>query len=1045
MVTRSRRSLRAFLGAAITVLLASTGAVSVGVGPAEATTTPTEIAVVPADLPDASAQIRGVFWGATGFAYRRQGVDELRWTEYDSGQTRSATALQTALADHTMRAHPGGGDLVAMFSPQGTGGTVEVGRPDSETLTSYPVPDDYRVDAVGSNGTRALILRHRSQTVPESLMLLDLASGGTSELTGLPDTVVFDIGLPRISVDGNDHALVPYRDSYDDPSLHYALVDLDTGAATPIPGMGNQEGNFAFTPSAVAWAVGTADGFAVAVLTQQQILSGDDPQPAEVPLPGDGSGWTWSVTGDHVIAASPPNGSSTGGAVLDLPLSGGTPRTLLKLAVGGPVDSPDGGVVITGGADAAHADVHHFTTGADGTLVDRTALRVPPVVPDNAGLTMAHGNLRHIEATPHLDSATTLHMYNHGVRPGSSTESPYGREDGGAFSGDVTTCEPARPCIRGVDGSAEGLLFTRAGRVGVAETVFEGRIDGYGGYHRVSVPVADGRLADASYGWTVVTAQSTGKAYLYRAGYDQPSWTGSATSAALWDDTLWLATASGTITERTFGSDWKTVVRTIHTGVSCQPDEVQVAQHWLYWSCAGKQAGIYDLTSNAAFVVPAGRALLGDGYLAMRHGDELQFVDVHTDQAMRPQHLAYLPASTYADDRGIGWTVDRFSGAVAYADAADSVHVLATGVPGSPVTGSIGHGWADPRHGEQWGGTLRVDRPVDAWQLRITRAATGDVVDTQSGGFTQAAITVSWGGKLDSGELAPSGDYDWELLATVDGVTAPVEGSSGQFAVHCGAVQFRDYNCNGQGAVLKVNKSTYSAVWRYGDGDGKLHTNEFSEDWPLGTGGYSMLIPFGDLNGDGYNDLLVRNNSGDVGGYLGYGLNHYDRHENEHVTIGSGYGGFTAIVSTGDLNDDGIDDLVVRNSAGVLYFKAGTGKSQFKPGVRFTAGWNKYVKLIGAGDLDGDGCGDLMAVDGDGVMWFYRGTKDGKFATKVRVGAGWAKYNSIIGIGDLTGDAVPDLIARDSAGTIWRYDGTGHATWSTKTQITTGWSNYAMF
>jgi hypothetical protein len=273
----------------------------------------------------------------------------------------------------------------------------------------------------------------------------------------------------------------------------------------------------------------------------------------------------------------------------------------------------------------------------------------------------------------------------------------------------------------------------------------------------------------------------------------------------------------------------------------------------------------------------------------------------------------------------------------------------------------------------------------------------------------------------------------------------PFTGASGTMQVLCGARVFRDYYCAGSGGLMRDDTTNYDAGLELGASDGGLHAGPSTSYWPLGAGGYSMLIPFGDLNGDGHDDLLVRNNSGEVGGYLGDGGGYFERGVSKHVTIGSGYGGFTAIVSTGDLNGDGIDDLVVRNSAGVLYFKAGTGTSQFKPGVRFTAGWNKYVKLVGAGDLDGDGCGDLLAVDGDGVMWFYRGTKDGKFATKVRIGAGWAKYNAVIGVGDLTGDGIPDLIARDSAGTIWRYDGTGHATWSTKAQIATGWSKYALF
>jgi hypothetical protein len=660
---------------------------------------------------------------------------------------------------------------------------------------------------------------------------------------------------------------------------------------------------------------------------------------------------------------------------------------------------------------------------------------------------MAHGNLRHIEGFPQTGGHVLLRMFNHGIAPDIDPEgSPYGRRDGGIqYTYHDAHCAGDPSCVYTIDGASTGLtsLYTDSVDQTSLSTRYDNRIVGLGYY----LGQGDYRLVDVSQNWVVVDSATTGEQYVIDPVRKIRLAGVPATGAALWQDTLYRATAAGTIVQYGLSANGPKSVRTIKTGGNCQVDEVQVAQHWLYWSCNGT-AGVYDLISDASFAVPAGQAELGDGYLALRDSIGLQLIDVHADSGAEPVRLATLPVTTLPDDRNIDWTVDRYSGDVAYVSADDTVHVLKTGVPGSALTGTATNrpDQVSPRtSSDAWTSQVTFDRPVSAWRMTITRQATGKVVHTETGEASRQFAEASWDGKLVDGSLAPSGTYHFQWYGSVDGVSAPVAGATGTMQVWCGARAFRDYYCGGSGGLMRDDTTNFNAGLELGEGDGKLHAGPGTSYWPLGSGVYSMLIPFGDLDGDGHDDLLVRNNSGEVGGYLGDGGGYFERGVSKHVTIGSGYGGFTAIVSTGDLNGDGIDDLVVRNSAGVLYFKAGTGSSQFKPGVRFTAGWNKYVKLIGAGDLDGDGCGDLLAVDGDGVMWFYRGTKDGKFATKVRIGAGWAKYNAVIGVGDITGDGIPDLIARDSAGTIWRYDGTGHATWSTKAQIATGWSKYALF
>jgi hypothetical protein len=1006
---------------------------------------PAEVAVVPPDASDVSATDSILFAGATGFAHVQQGVDGIRWTDYATGASHPMPALDGVAAD---RIHFGGGDHVAVFHAGYFGVPIQVADPDSQTLTTYQSPPDFAPEGVGADGTTA-IGGVRTEGEPR-YQLLDLATGKLSHIAGLP-AQFWGVVNTKVLVDGENHAVLPYRTAQDEAL--YALVDLHTGQSTTVHGIPSGVSpapEIALTATELSWTVSTDVGPAVGVVQQAAVLAGEEPEPAIIPVPSDKQR-SWVPVGNHLLR--PDVDWPVSGPLLDIDAASPQPATRLAVRSVGPVLAADGSVLAVGGADGTHAGVHRYTDAGGGSLADDTVVALPPLQPTGtAGISMARGNLRHIEAFPALRGGTEFRLFNHGLTAdGDPTGSPYGGVVGGALPATTNQCQDGVACVRSVDGNKWGVAFV--GSADGKSTVY-GQVDDADGPPRdKTLDVPDATLIDASRNDVLVTSASTGQQYVVDLGYLSVVTSGPATGAALWDSRLWQATGAGVITESTLSRTDATVTRTIRTGSGCQADELQVTQHFLYWSCGGDSAGVYDLTSDVSFRVPAGTALLGDGYLVLRNADSLQLVDIHTDAAAPAQRLAALPASNVTDDRNIAWTVDRYSGQVAYVSADDSVHVLTTGVPGSPVTAVGGDGVTHdvyPRSPDKggWSESLQLDRPVDSWRVTFSLPGVDTVEYSVSGGATRQNVTASWNGLRADGSMPPSGRYRWQWYATVGGVEFPVQGGSGKVWVECGTTLFRTYDCLNDAAVMKVDKTTFHTVWRRGTGDGKLHEAGGRYDytvWPLGAGGYSMIISFGDLDGDGLNDLLVRNNSGEVGGYLGGSASYFERGISKHVTIGSGYGGFTAIVSTGDLNDDGIDDLVVRNSAGVLYFKAGTGKSQFKPGVRFTAGWNKYVKLIGVGDVDGDGCGDLMAVDGDGVMWFYRGTKDGKFATKVRVGAGWAKYNSIIGIGDLTGDAVPDLIARDSAGTIWRYDGTGHATWSTKTQIATGWSTYAMF
>lgn len=197
----------------------------------------------------------------------------------------------------------------------------------------------------------------------------------------------------------------------------------------------------------------------------------------------------------------------------------------------------------------------------------------------------------------------------------------------------------------------------------------------------------------------------------------------------------------------------------------------------------------------------------------------------------------------------------------------------------------------------------------------------------------------------------------------------------------------------------------------------------------------------------GLGDVVAR----DASGTLWY----YDRQLVDdkpfaaRAKVGSGWNAYDRLAGAGDVDRDGYVDLLARDKAGVLWLYQGTGSftgPRFKARVRVGAGWGAYNQLAGGADVTGDGRADLLARDKAGVLWLYKGTGSGTnpYGTRVRVGAGWGGYDQLVVAGDLTDDGKADAVARDKSGVLWLYKGTGGATtpFAARTRIGSGWNAY---
>jgi hypothetical protein len=694
------------------------------------------------------------------------------------------------------------------------------------------------------------------------------------------------------------------------------------------------------------------------------------------------------------------------------------------------VQSPSGAVLV-GGSGPGDWSVRELGTNQGGSLTDTVLLPLTGPL-TNAGLTISQGLVRHLEADPGLLGGAQYLLFNHSIDANSGGDGPDDPGYGGVLT-DPVTCAAGATCVRTADSNEYGTSYLAAASP-TSTDLRELGVDSIS----TEVPATGVTLADAGPVYVVVDAASPAAQYVAEPGYGIVTDVGQVTGAALWGDTLWRATGPGQLQ----ATDLDTMAKAapVPTGSGCTATEVQATQRWLYWSCgAAGPAGVYDRQTRTELTVPPGPALLGDGFIVQhdQSAGALQLYDLHADVVSGPVTVASgVPSGPAPDDRNITWAVDKYSGDVAYVDAADSVHVISTGVPSVPV------GVAYPAAGQlaalvsfgtngAWQQGLMFNQPVAGWSVTIARRSTGQVVHTETGGPATGWIRVSWDGKLATGARAFSGQYSWSLAATPLGSHTPATVVTSTLTVGCGQLPYRSVDCDGAPALLAVAANGH-ARWYQGTASGRLASNGYNENWSICPAGQrrpkgcvSSILPFGDVNGDGLADLLARSGTGTLRAYLGIGQADFDP-SGPSVKLGSGWNKYNALVAPGNQTAAGGAELLARDSSGRLWSYLANGHDTLRGRQLIGTGWGKYTRLIGAGDLNGDGIGDLLAVDSHGMMWVYYGNGHGGFGARHKVSSGWNAYTAIIGIGDLNNDGHNDVIARAKNGELWLFAGTGH-------------------
>ncbi|WP_405856143.1 FG-GAP-like repeat-containing protein [Streptomyces sp. NBC_00090] len=514
---------------------------------------------------------------------------------------------------------------------------------------------------------------------------------------------------------------------------------------------------------------------------------------------------------------------------------------------------------------------------------------------------------------------------------------------------------------------------------------------------------------------------------------------------ALWGGRLWTAAATGgtlsAVDVRTGAT-----VETADLGTSCPFTGLEVVGKWIYRRCASDPGAVlvYDRETKTPVwsrIPRSSTPRLGDGFLAFPASgmtDSLYVEDVRSGEA--EERLVGGLAYDRLDYDGQGWTVDRFGGGVAFIDPWEAVRVVGLGGVTSRLTAIDSDTPAANLMSASWKPRWWLSKPAASWSLSLKHKATGKVVRTLTGGEARGLVAPSWDGKDAAGRFVANGAYTWTLTAkAVDGQGADLS-VTGTVPVSGAAAVRRDLaGSDGFGDLLVMDTAGLVSMYR-GTGTGTVSAKI------AGTGAKfpttSVFVPTGDLNGDRCADVYAR--VGDQLRAYRPGCDKVLSASSPYTLVGAGWSPYDVLTSSGDVNGDGYADLIAREaSSGDVYFYAGTADHRVKARVRIGTNWKLYKKIVGAGDLNGDGRGDLLGVDASGVLWRYYGTATGGVTARVKVGGGWGGYSSLVGVGDLSGDGRADLLARDTAGRLYGYKGTGTGLYAPRVLIGSGgWNGF---
>ncbi|MEU6349063.1 FG-GAP-like repeat-containing protein [Streptomyces sp. NPDC047072] len=952
--------------------------------------------------------------GPSGYLHAQEGRSGYLWTSYASGETTELGDLPSL----EMPAYLGSSsDVVAeVVSP-----TEKVVLRDMAAGTSTEVALTHGT-YWATFGTHVLTQARDADGDRVLWLYGDGAPAEGTTVDGWPTGIT-----SNFTVLGGDSTTAVLAYAQPNGMHHLLLVDLATAKVTGDVTLNVVPTGVALSADRLVWWSGA---WSAHVLDRADLSTPGTALtlPGTEGTPSVGIAGNWLVVARSVPASPRDWVDKSGERLMAVPLTGGDPVTLLRHANTSLVPAPDGGLLAVGGTDSGDWAVRRFTDTGAAAPAPTELTAVPPVAARIDRLSLRNGTLATDEADASFMGAYYTRPIAADGTPGSPTWQSWDNRGTGPYA----------------TGDGRAVTFTAGGDPDGSYVQSVQQNDSAGFFR---VPSTAGSLLDVTGRYAIVNGTSPAKQYVGDLGVHsdlQPIVTRSVTAASVWGTRLWTpGSGTGVVTAK----DLKTgkVTDTVATGAPCVPKELQAVGRWVYWSCGPTaKAGVWDRTAKKNIAVPSGEALLGDGYV-VRHDTAAGalLLTSFADGTATTRKIGDLAAGG-SSLRGVTWTVDKFGGPVAYVDADRRIHLVpsgaatqALGVIESEVTSEMGQDWW-----WQWRGLL--SKPAASWKATFTDKATGAVVRTLSGGEVSGNVAVRWDGRDGKGAYVPNGTYTLKLTAPPADGSGPALTVTQTVRVSYGAVVRRDFinydtwAPDGIGDVMTLSPSGVVS-YRPGNGTGGIGKAISASGWPSSV----TLVPFGDLNGDRQNDVLVRFSSGELRVYRTWQGQAFLT-DTPHTSLGKGWNQYDVLTSPGDVSGDGRPDLIARSaSTGTVYLYKGTSAGKLSARVKLYDNWKTYKKIVGVGDFNGDGRPDLLAQDKANTLWRYDGNGAGGFRARVKLAANWgSSYNVIVGVGDITGDGKADIVSRDTSGAVWRNTGNGKGSFGARTKIATGWQGY---
>lgn len=199
----------------------------------------------------------------------------------------------------------------------------------------------------------------------------------------------------------------------------------------------------------------------------------------------------------------------------------------------------------------------------------------------------------------------------------------------------------------------------------------------------------------------------------------------------------------------------------------------------------------------------------------------------------------------------------------------------------------------------------------------------------------------------------------------------------------------------------------------------------------------TQVLSAGDWDRNGTGDVIVRTGNGDrLLLYPGLGNGRFGRAR----SLGTGWASFATLATVGDVNGDGFPDLMGRRAGGPMTVFPGAGLQGVGAPILAPASMRTFNQIGAAawapsGPAFGSASGSFVPLAGM--------TPDAALQTANRTTA--ATYDSYVGAGDANGDGVADLLARETGtGVIWLLPGKTSGGFAPRMWVANGYAGYQL-